>query len=182
MVGKISDESRACLDAAIKTVSDISGLAPASSPWMFEIAEGYEAWIHEASHLLLLQGDLNMPPGLIRTEDWISSRIVDIKNRIGSIAGQSWGVDHEIKTLAVELLVLDAIGIEINIGDLIDYSLNTGNLAPRWRWRIDSKMSLVQKQITEAIETAQGTPEVVEAAAFLSRRLTKAPRGEGRRR
>lgn len=123
-----------------------------------KVGSGLESWLHEVSHLLLLTGSI----------DWGTSIWIDDEcARRQSAYGRLWGVDHELRTIAVELLVAKAIGLNLDPTAVVDYALDNGNLKPRWR------STLCIDRVLAAIEVVSSEPGVLEAAAFLAREITR---------
>ena len=140
---------------------------------------GIEGWLHEVSHFVLLRGSLTTEKPL--DEFWIGTHISDVKAEKGDRAGKDWGVRHELKTIAVELLVARVLGVEIDMKELALYAVENGNLAPRWRdypqeglfdaRDIPERNWAQAKHVARVVRRKLGSPEVIEAAAFLSRAI-----------
>ncbi len=163
--------------AAVKKIAASLGTRSADGSHL-DAGHGVESLLHELMHYLLLRGNLRQPkdPDFDMC-DWNSEEISAIKDALGR-KGEAWGIEHETKTLAGELLVAKAIGLAIDPKQVVEHALRVEALWPRYRHKLwpmsDARVAKQLDAIEADIALASGDPDVLEAAAYLSRRLSRA--------
>lgn len=158
--------------AATDAINKTTGIVVVESAYVDDVGFGLEAWIHEIAHFLLLRGSLVLElNGSLDDREYFVSNAIDAAKLSKGRAGKAWGVDQELKTLAVESLVAESIGFKIDTFSLALYAVENGNLKPRWKMNGPTREWESAEKVVKEVEILRSSPEVLEAAAYLSRAI-----------